>query len=787
MDIVRHCTGSERFEGDGGEVQLGVFSISVEPASVILDNDTKWIRRGERKPKGDPCCTPDVYYSCGAIVDSEAQGIILSPGFPAGYVPGTHCLWQFFIPAGIHLVLEVFDFDVFEDPHNDKTPLGEHSTPALISREVSGSSQNGATEQSRESNNLYPHTKEPVQDGRMKVFFNETNVSNSKAFDGDYSVTQSHEAEGKRMVAQADSAKLEIVQMLPLEQDFSVSESPVDLHKDDSTKLNLSDPLSEFGDYKDVSVDPQFNIERQGEERLGINHLEVQQVNDSAIPTMIPATKVTPFAPPEVCPNDVLYISDLITFSARFCGANTPVNRTLMFGSSQEMVEVVVEMITTTDRGRGFLLLYQFKAGRDADFRTLIKDWDQDNLIHFLVIAGVALLSVVLLTALCRTWRKRAHCKGNHSHCSRTGENGIQNSAVDIGETQLVANGTTREVSTENENNNHSISLEGMGNSLYTEMEMASSESAVTESGSDEIFVISTGLSLGNLHFSSFKTKVAKRSPTTPPAACDWLVPNLPPSEGERLPSVRTAGGRGNSPSRRRAWSARNFHDVLGPLPQLPREWRDWTNNGPFTKLLENFGSSNSPSDLDTDNKRKVVSDMRLETELEQLYSDSSGSAASYPLTQSAQSHRKVLAGTNLRRAWFGSPCFGFRPSTRLHNSSTNWHNRARQQPDPEYVPCGQGPRCSADGSVPNNIIKSLQADATKSRHLANGADRITLTKPVFVISEVSEDRQPLVQALDSAGLSADLGHFEEIKLDKVSRASEQEFNRPQPESNSDL
>ncbi|GCB62269.1 hypothetical protein scyTo_0014471 [Scyliorhinus torazame] len=644
-----------------------------------------------------------VYYSCGAIVDSEAQGIILSPGFPASYLPGTHCLWQFFIPAGVRLVLEVFDFDVFENPHNDRTPLGEPSTSVMVGGEisVSGSLDSGDTEQSRESNNLYPQTKESVQDGRIMAFFNETNISNSKAFDGAYSVTQSHKAEGNRVGAQAESAKFEMVKALPLRPDFPVTDRPLD---SDKAELNLSDPISDFGDYKDGNVDPRFNNEKQSEEGLEIDHLEVQQVNNTTAVTTIPATKVTPYASPEVCPNDVLYISDLITFSARFCGPNTPVNKTLMFGSSLEMVEVVVELITTTDRGRGFLLLYQFKAGQDADFRSLIKHWDQDNLLHFLVIAGIALLSVVLLTALCCTWRKRARHKGSHSHCLRTGENGVPNSAVDIGEMQLVANGTAREVSTENENNNHSISFEGIGpcysppagNSLHAEMELASSESAMTESGSDEIFVISTGLSLGNLHFSSFKTK----------------------------------------------------------------------------------GSSNSPTDQYTENKRKVVSDMRLETELEQLYSDSSGSAASYPLTQSGQSQRKVITDTNLRRAWFGSPCFGFRPNSRQHNSSTAacCPNRARQEPD---LPCGQGPRCSAESSVSNNIVKRFQTDATKSRHVANGTERITLPKPVFVISEASEDRQPLVQGLDPAGLCGDLGHSEEVKLDQVNRASEQELKRP--------
>ncbi|GCC28728.1 hypothetical protein chiPu_0007162 [Chiloscyllium punctatum] len=713
-----------------------------------------------------------VYYTCGAVVDSEAQGIILSPGFPTSYVPGTHCLWQFFIPAGVRLGLEVFDFDVFESLHNAQ------SAPAMISgeRSVSGPSEKGGTVQTRESNNLYHHEKESVQGGRKKMLFNETNASNSKRFEGDYSA-QSRKAKDKQVVAQEESAMLEMVKMPPLKQEFSITDSWLgDLNKNDSEESNLSYPLTGFANYQDTNVDPQSDSKRvqQGGTRLEIDQREIQQVNSLTEVTVIPVTKVTPLVPPEICPNDVLYISDLITFSARFCGTNSPVNKTLTFGSSLEMVEVVVELITTTDKGRGFILLYQFKTGADPDLQAVIKHRDQDNMIHFLVIAGIAILSAVLLIALCHTWRKKTHCKGSHSHCSRSRENGIQNSAVDIGEMQLVANRSNQEVSLENENNNHSIGLGGMGNSNHTEMEMASSESAVTDTGSDEIFVISTGLSLRNLHFSSFKTKVPKRSPTSPSLACDWLAPDLLVSEGEKPQLVRRGDGGGASPTQQHTWSDQNVHDVLGPLPQLPRNWRDWTNTSSFTKLVENCCTGNSPSDHYIENKRKVVSDMWLATELEQIY-DSSGSAASYPLTQSAQSHRRVFTGTNLRRAWFGSPCFGYRSNARHHNvgMTTNCEDHACQQPDPQSVPSNQGPRFFTESCVSNNIIKSLQTDSTKSRRLANEPDRKTLAKPVFVISEVSEDRQPLVQALHPAGLSGNLAPLEDVTVDKVNNASD--------------
>ncbi|XP_030074304.1 uncharacterized protein LOC115480040 [Microcaecilia unicolor] len=56
-----------------------------------------------------------VYISCGAELNSMERGLILSPGFPNSYDPGSHCVWQFVVPAGYQLVMEIFDFDVFEN------------------------------------------------------------------------------------------------------------------------------------------------------------------------------------------------------------------------------------------------------------------------------------------------------------------------------------------------------------------------------------------------------------------------------------------------------------------------------------------------------------------------------------------------------------------------------------------------------------------------------------------------------------------------------------------------
>ncbi|XP_072096321.1 uncharacterized protein [Mobula birostris] len=586
-----------------------------------------------------------VYYSCGAVVSSEPEGIILSPGFPMRYAAGTHCVWQFFVPPGVRLDLEVFDFDVFEGPGDEG-----RQAPATESQEKgdSSSAEGRGSVRTQESQKLHSPMKDTGPGGRVKVLLNEINASESKGSKVD-------------VLGSADKqTQKELIKVLPQMNNFSVSDSPLDAELATSA-LSVAPA--------DVSMS---STEQQGGEQLEVDRLELPEGEES------PGTNVPASEPPEVCPDDVLYISDLITFSVRFCGDNSPVNKTLTFGSPLEMVEVVVELITTTDQGRGFLLLYHFENDLGNDLQNPLKVRGHDNLIHFLVIGGIALLLAILLTAVCRIWRRRSHYKGRCSHCSRNREVGIQNSAADIGEMQLVPNGTHQD---ENENNNHSVSLGRQGNSLQAEMEVASTESVVTESGSDEIFVISAGPSVGTLHFSSFKTK-------TP---------------------------------------------------------------------------GNLPSDHRTEKQRKVMSDMQLEADWEQLCTDSSAGAASYPLTRSAQSQRQLASPTNLRRTWFGSPCFATRLGASRHDSSG-----PRQM-----APRGVGPRPLLESAVSNDIIRGFQIDGAKSRHRAPESERINLIKPAFVISEAREDREPLVQAPDTVGQSGNFGPFEELKPNTSNAASE--------------
>ncbi|XP_072096319.1 uncharacterized protein [Mobula birostris] len=665
-----------------------------------------------------------VYYSCGAVVSSEPEGIILSPGFPMRYAAGTHCVWQFFVPPGVRLDLEVFDFDVFEGPGDEG-----RQAPATESQEKgdSSSAEGRGSVRTQESQKLHSPMKDTGPGGRVKVLLNEINASESKGSKVD-------------VLGSADKqTQKELIKVLPQMNNFSVSDSPLDAELATSA-LSVAPA--------DVSMS---STEQQGGEQLEVDRLELPEGEES------PGTNVPASEPPEVCPDDVLYISDLITFSVRFCGDNSPVNKTLTFGSPLEMVEVVVELITTTDQGRGFLLLYHFENDLGNDLQNPLKVRGHDNLIHFLVIGGIALLLAILLTAVCRIWRRRSHYKGRCSHCSRNREVGIQNSAADIGEMQLVPNGTHQD---ENENNNHSVSLGRQGNSLQAEMEVASTESVVTESGSDEIFVISAGPSVGTLHFSSFKTKVSKRSPSSSPTVCDWLVPDLPPSEEEN-PAVDRAGDDGeDSPSRQRTCYTHKPRDAQGPLP---RDWYGWASTGPLTKLVEKCTPGNLPSDHRTEKQRKVMSDMQLEADWEQLCTDSSAGAASYPLTRSAQSQRQLASPTNLRRTWFGSPCFATRLGASRHDSSG-----PRQM-----APRGVGPRPLLESAVSNDIIRGFQIDGAKSRHRAPESERINLIKPAFVISEAREDREPLVQAPDTVGQSGNFGPFEELKPNTSNAASE--------------
>lgn len=222
----------------------------------------------------------------------DAQGLILSPGFPNNYSSGTHCVWQFFVPVGHQLTLEMFDFDVFESSVRNSTTStdmitsedGEHLTKGLTSRP--------------------PEVKEQS----MKM-------------------TEIGEESSKMESELANTAKQVSEQL---------SEPPLS----DRVKENAQNSM--FPSSLEDKMD-----------RL---------LSSSTATTITEDESETLQLVMDVCPNDVLYITDLITFSSRFCGSKRPSDDQLVFGSDVEMVEVIMELITNTHWGRGFALIFRYHS-----------------------------------------------------------------------------------------------------------------------------------------------------------------------------------------------------------------------------------------------------------------------------------------------------------------------------------------------------------------------------------------------------------------------------------------
>ncbi|KFO08972.1 hypothetical protein N312_05116, partial [Balearica regulorum gibbericeps] len=188
---------------------------------------------------------------------------------------------------------------------------------------------------------------------------------------------------------------------------------------------------------------------------------------------------------------------------------------------------------------------------------------------------------------------------------------------------------------------------------------------------------------------------------------------------------------------RQRTWSARTFHDFLAPIPQLQKKWCSWTTNSPFTKLVDNSGFPAAARSQGVPT-RKVISATEIEGASETVYSDSSASNASYPLTLSAQRQRK-LSSCNLKKSRFGNPYFGF-----LASSPDGKHVRSL---DPSGHLGAASPVNSQSPKNPlesSNPLKINLVNGSRTKELMVETDK---NKPVFVISEEGDDQQPLVLA----------------------------------------
>lgn len=317
-----------------------------------------------------------VYFDCGAKVDVvDVQGLILSPGFPYNYSSGTHCVWQFFVPADYQLILEIFDFDVFES-HDSAT-----------------------------SNFDDEETDEEVTFSPGILAADKTSAANALS-GGDISKTlqSSQNGEAKQVVVQEQSTKMELTKVSnSAKRSADASSGP---SSPPSSSLLLLPGSAALGD---KAVNSASSSRLRGDFHPSTNPITVVEETTLALPHTTDTTAVSPETQHSVldaCPHDVLYISDLITFSSRFCGSNRPPSSQLVFGSNQEMVEVIMELITTTHWGRGFALLFHYHnltepgGDRHASAPTANK---VDSLLA--AVSGAAFFAMILTSALCIVFR----------------------------------------------------------------------------------------------------------------------------------------------------------------------------------------------------------------------------------------------------------------------------------------------------------------------------------------------------------------------------------------------
>lgn len=326
-----------------------------------------------------------VYFDCGAKVDVvDVQGLILSPGFPYNYSSGTHCVWQFFVPVDYQLILEIFDFDVFEN-HDPAAQYSAFSNfeEELADEEVTFSPGSlGSDEASTEAKPLIPLS---VGDGKK---------TRQSSEDGNV----------KQVVVQEESTKMEIAR---------ISNSA---KRSADASSSLSSPLPPSLHLVPGAVpagDKAVNSASLSHLRGDLSPTSYPDPVLEETTLVPPPSTETPAVSPETqhsildaCPHDVLYISDLITFSSRFCGSNRPPSSQLVFGSSQEMVEVIMELITTTHWGRGFALLFHYhnltEPGGDSR-ATALAATKVDTLLA--AVSGAAFFAMILTSALCIIFR----------------------------------------------------------------------------------------------------------------------------------------------------------------------------------------------------------------------------------------------------------------------------------------------------------------------------------------------------------------------------------------------
>ncbi|XP_056143271.1 uncharacterized protein si:dkey-112e17.1 [Lampris incognitus] len=647
-----------------------------------------------------------VYFDCGAQVDvMNVQGLILSPGFPYNYSSGTHCIWQFFVPVDYQLILEIFDFDVFE-------------------------SHDAATQYAAVSN------------------FEEDEAGKEVSFTSP--IPRSEDLSSKALrSSQNDNVQQVVVQEKSTKMEMTKVTNSAQRSTDTSSNIN-SPPLPSLSlvpgaqPPEDKAANSASSSLLRGDSNAGLHPNSSPKVGTPAPqrPTDTPAaSSETPLSSLDACPHDVLYISDLITFSSRFCGSNRPPSNQLVFGSSHEMVEVIMELITTTHWGRGFALLFHYHNRTDPGGDRHTYAPTAAKIDSFLAaVSGAAFFAMILTSALCIVFRPKL-CPKRASSCTSSNSEvpeGVQSTEAEVSELQLVAaNQANMEVPGEQENNNLSLShgLQHPGSasgdvSQNTEMELSSGGLTELDLETDEVFIASSAPSPVRLPFSPHtqQDRFLRHSDTGPSIVGDWPSPD-PVAHG--MGTRPTKDGSASS-ARPRAWSVRTFQDFLPPLPQLHKKWCSWNSTSPFTKLVDS-APSGLVADCRAEDSRKVFSDIHLEAKMNNsTVSDTASSNASYPLTQPAQRLRRLNSASNLRRSRFTGPCFGLLSGPAdVSQTSGGSHGQASSSE-------------SSLGSSSHGQPQSESSQSGKRRDFPAESNHVSV--PVFAISE-EEDRQPLVQA----------------------------------------
>lgn len=222
---------------------------------------------------------------------------------------------------------------------------------------------------------------------------------------GDVTKTQqsSQDGEVKQVVVQ-ESTKMEITKVSNSAKRSADASSGLSLPPPSSLLL-----LPETAPSKDKAVNSASLSHLRGELNPSSNPSTAVEETTLALPHTTDTPAVSPETQQSVldaCPHDVLYISDLITFSSRFCGSNRPPSSQLVFGSSQEMVEVIMELITTTHWGRGFALLFHYHNLTEPGgaSRTSIPIASRvDSLLA--AVSGAAFFTMILTSTLCIIFR----------------------------------------------------------------------------------------------------------------------------------------------------------------------------------------------------------------------------------------------------------------------------------------------------------------------------------------------------------------------------------------------